>query len=177
MADKKDRKGFSFQPDVISANRSGEHQINKKLSNPYVMLQSQTQGKLFYTPKDNKYWIAPGVECTQDRFEEKYLAYLRWDFDEIIEEVVEKEDSKGKTVSLKTGRAISTFPPTPENIAAKRKELLDAAVASGDDIDQEEILSKTSPTQLLNNDLFESMLDKTSADEKLARRLNSQSRY
>lgn len=156
-----DEKKFSFQPDSIGKDADGTHKVDN--ANSYVMLQSQTQGVLFYTPLTNKYWIAPEKECPKELFEKKFLPYLRWGFDE----VQTSED----------GQKINLFPATPENIAIKRKELLEEAMKSGDVIDQKKINSLTSPTTLSNNEVFESKLDKSNSDDKLIRRLNSMSRY
>lgn len=166
---------FSFKPDTVKVARDGEHTIVR--DNSYIALASATQGSIFYTPKDNKYWITEGKECPKDVFKERFLPYLRWKFDEIVEETVLKRNEKGDEIQVKTGRKTSSFPPTPENIAKVRQDLLENAVIEGKEIDQTEIYRQTSPTMLTNNDKFESMLDKAPADEKLARRLNSMSRF
>lgn len=156
-----EEKRFSFTPDVIGEGPNGEHLITDSLH--YIQLGSQTQGTIYYTPANNKYWQGADVECAEERLQDRYLPYLRWAFDDI-----QVNDA---------GEEINVFPPSPENIALKRKELIEEAVSNNETPVMEEIYKKTSPLVLKNNKRFEDMLDKSSADEKLARRLNSSSRY
>ena len=164
-----------FQPDKIQRDpKTGGHKVVR--DNPVRILESATQGKLFFAETENKYYIADGVECPEDKFKDHYLPYLRWDFDEFVEEVIVKEDSKGNDIEIKTGRKVSTFPPTPENIADKRKELIQAAIENGDDIDKAKINVLTSPRTLRNHDEMEAALDKGPAWQELVRRLTKLSR-
>jgi hypothetical protein len=176
-------KAFSFQPEVITSGPEGEHVIVDALH--YICLGSQTQGNLFYTPKVNKYWISQGTECSKELLKEKFIPYLRWDFDELEPEAIEKieeyQDDKGKAhfrkIKVMTGRVVSKFPPSPENIDIQRKKILEQHMNEGKTISLEKLYELTAPRALLNNERFESMLDQSHADEKLARRLNSSSRY
>ena len=146
-------KTFSFKPDVFAPDGNGGLTVDKTRSNPYVLLKSHTQGTIFYTPKTNQYWIAEGKEVSQERFESHFLPYLRWKYDRIVD-------------------GVNEFPPSPENILIKRKELIEAASERGELIDQQELIQATSPVQLTNSAAFEARLNKEDVDERLIKRLN-----
>jgi len=143
---------LTFNPHAYKPGKDGTVEVDPINSSPYILLQSHTQGTLYYVPKDNKYYAAPGKEVPQERFESFYLPYLHWKYD-----VVEN--------------GVNTFPPSPENILKKRQELMAEAMSEGKLLDQETLLNETSPTEMTNNAMFESKLGKTSVDEKLIARL------
>ena len=149
-------EGFSFYPDRVKTGSRG-HEIER--ANPYVTLASLTVGKIHYTPKDNKYWVAPGKECSKELLEKKFLPYLRWQFDEI-------------EVDSKTGKAINHFPATPENIELKRSELVDEAIKETGRANFEEIEAMTCPHTLLNLEEVERTLDKGTPAEQMVRHLS-----
>src|SRR5690349_6688000 len=76
---------FSFEPETIGAGPDGQFVVVD--SNHYVMLHSLTQGAIYYTAKDNKYWLAPGKECPENVFKTKFLPYIRWKYDVLEEEI------------------------------------------------------------------------------------------
>lgn len=158
MPDEKPK--LSFSPDKFKKSpETGAMLVDKQNSNPYIMLQSHTQGIIYYTPKTNEYWADAGVLVKPEVFNSKFLPYLSWDYDEIVED--------------KEGRVINKFPPSTVNIAKKRKELQEAAFENNESVDYEEIMQKTAPRKLYNNAKFEARLMSDDPDEKLLRRLNS----
>lgn len=168
--------GFSFNPEVLGADAEGHHIVLD--ANHCVILGSVTQGTVYYSPRDNKYYGGVGSkELDRDIFEKKILPYLRWDYDQLEEEVLvtERPDEKGAMVSvpLKTGRIISKFPPTPENIKAKRDEYIKAALTNGEQPDLKKLYNKTSPNRLLNNEEYEAKMDRANPTERLLRRYNT----
>lgn len=147
-------KPFSHSPETLADGLDGLAIVS---ANHHVILASQTQGKIAYTPADNKYWAAEGKEIGKERFERDFLPFLSWQFD-VYEEI--------------EGVKVNVFPPSPENIALKRSELIQVASKEGKVIDQKTLHSMTSPTGLKNKEAFEKLLDKFTPDEDMARRLN-----
>jgi hypothetical protein len=169
-----EKLGFSFEPETLGLDGEGKFVVTS--ANHYTLLMTASLGSLAYTAKDNKYWLAPDKECPRDLLESKFLPYLRWKFDVLEDEIVpsEREDASGRAVkvSLKTGRKISKFPPTPENISAKRSEMLAAAFKAGKTADQAKIYAETSPVEMLEHEDFDALLDKSNLMQRLARRIN-----
>lgn len=171
-AEKKYNKtGFSFEPEIIGSDPEGKHIILD--ANHYIMLGSASQGQVFYCPKENKYYAGEGSQpINEKRFKEHFLPYLRWDHDQLVEITVPGTDKNGKAATLPTGCYRSEFPPTPENISAKRAELIQAAVSRSETPDMAEIYASTAPRELLSNEKFMAELDDAPADIRLARRIN-----
>jgi hypothetical protein len=151
---------FSLRPDENATDAAGKYYL--KDSNPYVGLGGHPDF-IWYTPKENKYWISEGNEIDPKLFKEKFEQRLGWKFDRI-----EKD---------KDGKSFNSYPPTVENIAETRKLLAIRSAEEGNLLSKEEIMFLTQPTHLRPSAAFEAQLDKTGHDEKLARRLNSSSRY
>lgn len=151
---------FSLRPDVNDTNERGEHVI--KESNPYIGLGGHPDF-IYYTPNENKYWVAEGVELDLETFMKKFEQRLHWKFDRI-----EKD---------KNGKEFNAYPPSTKNIAETRKIIAIKAAEEGNILSKEEILFTTSPVCLDPDPKFAAQLDKSNGDEKLARRLNSSSRY
>ena len=161
LDDSQKKKGMSFEPEVIGSGDEGEHIILD--SNPYVMLNSISQGTIYYCPRDNKYYLSESEEpCPEELFKEKFLPYLRWDYDVF------------ETATLKDGstKKVSIFPPSPENIAKKRADLIQEAVDNAETPDMEAIIEATTPKELRLNDTYEKLIDQASPDERMARRIN-----
>lgn len=162
-------------PDSFGMGPDGNPAIMDR--NHYQLLENPSVGKIYYTPKDNKYWTGVGAECSAETLKAKYLRYLRWNFDNLVKEVVETTDAAtGKKSKKETGYMISLNPCSPENIAKKRKELIDEAMADGREPNYENILNITRPTELKNSEAFDALLDQATPLELLARRLNQYSR-
>lgn len=160
--------GFTYEPELIGSGPNGEMTVVD--ANHYIILQSASVGKIVYTYKDNKYWTGENAECPEELLKSKFLPYLRWKFDVLEDEVVMAERND-KMVPIKTGRKISSFPPSPENIAAKRKEMISAALKSGEEANLKQIWNATAPVRLVENEAFEAMIDKTPEFLKMARKL------
>lgn len=163
MKESRKATGFSFSPEVIQTGPNGEHMVADAAH--YVLFISHTNGQLAYVPKENKYYISEGNECKPARLKE-LMPYLRWEFDELEEEVI-----KG----VKTGRLVSKFPPTPENIELKRQELMKGETLTVELM--KTIHARTAPNQLLENETFTKYLNEVPEDVRLARRLANQTRF
>ena len=163
------------RPDSLGAQGDGTIGITDR--NHYQLLENPSVGRIYYTPKDNKFWTGQGAECPAEVLKAKYMRYLRWNFDNLVKEVVETTDAvSGKKSKKETGYMVSTNPCTPENIAKKRKELIESALADGRDPNYENILNVTRPTELKNSEAFDALLDQSTPLELLARRLNQYNR-
>lgn len=145
---------FSHKPEVLAEGPDG---LAIASANHHIILGSQTQGQIAYTPGDNVYWAAVGKPMNKERFEKDFLPYLSWQFD-VIEEI--------------EGKMVNVFPPSPENIALKRMELIQVASKEGKVLDQKTLQMMTSPAVLKNKESFEKLLEKFTPDEDMARRLN-----
>lgn len=153
---KREIKEFSHEnQDEIGILPNGQSGVVKR--DWHTMLASETQGRIYYSPIKNKYYVAEDSPVSKEQFEDQFLPYLSWDYDQFEQEevMVEAEDAKGKVKEVGTGkfRVINKFPPTPENIAAKRKELLNKAFEDGESVSSEDIQMKTLPRTLLNDDM------------------------
>lgn len=169
MADKK--IGMSFQPEAIGLGPEGEHVIVD--ANHYIALVSASQGTLYYIPRENKYYRSEGkVPCKDEDFKKLFLRYLRWDYDQLVDETVDAPQEDGSVKKLLTGCQISLYPATPENIASKREELITAASRAGEMVNMNKVLQMTSPRELKANEAFDKEIDKSPADIRLARRIN-----
>lgn len=158
---KKTPKVFSFSPEVHGVSREGRTTVLE--SNPYKMYDALGVGTIYYTTNDAKFWIGEGAECPEDMFTKQFLPYLRWKFDQFVEQEkfveveVEVEDAKGnkkfeKQRKLVGKETVNKFPCTPKNILKKRQELIIAATSEGDLLDIQAIRKETSPTQLISSD-------------------------
>lgn len=180
---------FSFAPHALKKGKDDTLEIDKEASLEYIMLGSQTQGTIYYTPKTNQYWAAPGKEMSKERFKEQFEQFLSWDYDKVEDEIIEKpqldkagkvvEDAKGKVKLEKvaTGNKVNVNPPSPENILKKRQELLAKAMKEGKSISEDKLIALTSPRRLKNKPEFEARLNNFTSDELLIRRLNKSKRY
>jgi hypothetical protein len=169
MADAKKKVGLSFEPELIGEGPGGEHVI--KDANHFIMLGSASNGTIFYIPRENAYYANPGGQPNVKKILDAKMPFLRWDFDVMEEEEVSTTDSAGKPRTVKLP-AKSSFPPTPENIAAKRTELMAAAVAKGEVPDMKKIYAATSPKELTETPEFLAELDQRTAPKKIADRIN-----
>lgn len=160
----------NYEPDVMGKTKDGTYGIVS--SDPYVILANISLGMLIYTAKDNKFFTGEDHECPAKVLEEKYLRYLRWDHDILVDEEIETTDDKGRTKKVKTGYQISLFPCSPENIAKKRSELINAAISSNEQPDFSAILNSTRPTGMIENEKFRAKLDEATPQEQMARNLN-----
>jgi hypothetical protein len=170
----KKKIGFSYSPETIGRGKQGEFTVID--SNHYLVLTNVSLGSIAYTPKDNKYWVAEQKEMSEKVLKEKYLRYIRWDFDQMEDEIINNPDPNAKNKLLKTGYQISKNPPTPENIAKQRKILMDEAIAAGNEVDSNAILNATRPTQLVETEKFLAILDQATPMEQMARKLNKYTR-
>lgn len=96
---------------------------------------------LAFSHKDCKYYVSARKECSAEMFAE-FRPYLRWEFDQIeaVTEEIEVEEeyttksgntsTKKVKKSVPTGDFINKFPPTTENILAKKREVLEELYAS-----------------------------------------------
>lgn len=146
---------FTFKPHKYKAKADGTHEINPETSSPYIMLSSHTQGTVYYSYRDNKYYVSEDKEYPKAKFEKEILPYLRWEFDNINE------------------KGVNLNPPSSANIAEKRKELITAANESGKMISQEQLFKQTAPIQLLNNAEFERRINEKTPDEKMIQRIKA----
>lgn len=162
------KEGFSFSPELIASGPNGEHVVVD--ADHYVMLTNASVGTIYYTYKTNKYWANEGVEMKEETLKTKFMPYLRWDHD-ILEDEVLTTERDGKKVTLPTGRKISKFPPTTENIKAKRDELIEASMKAGKMPDLKAIWNSTAPRRLLETEVFMATVDNTPFLQKLARKL------
>lgn len=133
---------------------------DKENSADYLLFLTQSHPKLYFTYNDAKYWSAPGRELTKDELK-RFLPYLRWDFDE------SKEIKSGKN----EGKVAQVFPPTTENIMAKRKELFEKSILDGKTPDMEAIKAATQPRQLLERKALQDYLDDYGMDPQTIKRL------
>ena len=184
MEQKLDKKGFSHSPSAIKTGENGQHIIDEKASNHHIILASATQGVIYYTYKDNKYWSGENQEISEELFEKQFLPYLSWKFDKMEDEVVEqpKKDEKGEIVldkkdnpvmiKIATGRKVNVFPPSPANIEKKRKEILLEASDKGESKSLQEIYLETAPKKLKNSERFEKQIEEGTPEDALARRIN-----
>ena len=180
MADKKvpkkevpRKRGMSFEPQTIGTDGEGKHVVLD--DNPYIALHSASHGWLFYCPRDNEYYASDTDNpMPRDLFEKKFLPYLRWAYDKFETEEVEVADPADLRGirKIKVERLMSTFPPTPENIAAIREGIVKSALQAGADVDMKEIWAKTSPTELVLTEKDSMILDNASTAERLLRKIN-----
>lgn len=140
------KDGFSFNPD----RQVGDEIVRE---NPYVCLSSITIGSIYYTPKDNKFWLGENSECSEAVLESRFLPYLRWKFDEFVKD--------------KNGELVNKFPCSPENIALKREELIDDAIKKTGRADFDAIERETSPLVLLNDAKTEMKLATGTPSERM----------
>jgi len=152
---------FSFKPHKMEMDNRGEPYIAER--NDYILLGGHPD-TIYYTPSDNKYWVAEGIECTKELFDSKFAQRIKWNYSQFQTDKV-------------SGEKYNRFPATPENIAEKRKELVMEAGKKGERVDYDAILRDTSPGMLDVDPKFAKLLDSTKTDEKLAKRLNSSSRF
>lgn len=164
----KKKEGFSFSPELIASGPNGEHIVVD--ADHYVMLTNASVGTIYYTYKTNKYWSNENVEIDEELFKTKFLPYLRWKYDVLVDEILETERD-GRRISLPSGRKLSKFPPTPENIKAKRDELIEASMKAGKQPDLKAIWIDTAPKRLLETEVFMASVDNTPFLQKLARKL------
>jgi hypothetical protein len=144
-----DKRVFSFTPEQVKINpETGDLQTDKANAMDYILLgalHGNVHKKVFYTPSTNQYWIDEGKECPKEKLEKEFLPFLHWDFDQLIEESTEVINEKGESSTYRTGRRVNAFPPSPENIIKKRKELIEAIINEGGMPNQKDILAKTNP--------------------------------
>lgn len=163
------KKGMSFSPELIGEGPEGEHVV--KDANHFILLGSASNGVVFYIPRENAYYLNEGGIPNHPDVMKLKMPYLRWDFDQMAEEEILAEGADGQPRIVKLPPK-SKFPPTPENIATKRKELAAAAIESGETPDMKAIYAATSPNRLEETEKFLALLDQRSADERLAARIN-----
>lgn len=96
---------------------------------------------LAFSHKDCKYYVAARKECSAEMFAQ-FRPYLRWEFDQIepvMEEIEVEEEytTKSGNISTKkvkkkvpTGEFVNKFPPTTENVLAKKREVLEDLYAT-----------------------------------------------
>lgn len=182
MSDKtkveQEKPGFSLKPDVLVKEAHSEYSVvDEKQSNRYIALESMSQGRIFYVPKLNQFFTGEGnIPVDEKVFNEKFLPYLKWKYDqveEVVNEVKVKEGSKTVTKKVNTGQFINKFPCTPENIAAKRKELIGAAVERGEIPNADDIHQMTSPHTLTNDEQTEALLKKPAVNLQMINRLKN----
>lgn len=122
---------------------------------------------IYYCHDNAKYYTKGRKELPLETFK-KALPYLTWKYDQLVEEEIEVEveqeyttkngnKSKRKVKELqKTGNVINKFPPTTENILAKRKELREELAANGEiptEAEIRELYYSASPT-LKSHEMF-----------------------
>jgi len=180
MKQEESKPVFSFEPHKQRYNPiKKEIEIVERMD--YIILGNLSFGDVYYTPRTNQYWAAPGKEMTAKRLEE-FLPYLSWDYDQIEEqtEFVEAtgKDGKKKLEKVGTGIAINAFPPSPDNIAKKRQELIEEAVKGSKEINYVELYAKTSPRSLKldESDRKRLVAENSSHKDLLINRLNRTTR-
>lgn len=144
------------QPDLLGKNDNGTEKIEKR--NWYTMLGADGIGRLTYFPLENKYSAGEGNEIPKEIFEQQYLPFLSWDFDELETEKImeDAKDEKGKKIKVDSGkrRIINKFPPTPENIIKKREELFKEAMLNGAAVETDDLYRATLPRALRSGNVF-----------------------
>lgn len=149
-------KDFSFEPETLAFDEQGKLVVKER--NDYVSLGGLGHKTIYYTPKSNKFWIAPGKELSEERFKSHYASLLYWDFDQ--------------WETTKAGDKVNKFPCTPANIQAKREELLLSESKKGQSFSYESILARTSPRGLRNPEHIASKLPQDNSEDAMLRRIN-----
>lgn len=149
---------------------SGEYleQKDDEASQEFICLISLQIGRVYYSIKTNTYHgNVNSPPLRPDIFERDFLPYLRWDFDE-FNEVTVREGQENVTRTTK-----SLFPPTPENIAKKRKELIAAFIDEEKVPEMDAIRLATCPRALLNTAELEDTLRKPKYDVRMIQKLKN----
>lgn len=146
-------KEFSnVRPDISGKRKDGSYGIVER--NWYTLLIGGDR-QVFYSPLVNDYYVAEDKKCDKDQLEKDLLPRLSWAFDqwEIEEIKVKAKDDKGKEKQVGTGKfkVVNHFPPSPANIAKKREEITNQALATGEQFTRDDIYNKTLPVSILSD--------------------------